>query len=526
MKRNLAIAMATMIILLGCSKPESYDLLVLNGKVYDGSGESYEVTDLGIVGDRIVKIGDLDGASASRVIDAEGLSVCPGFIDLHTHLESIEDFPRCENLIRQGITTSLGGPDGRSPWPFEAHLEELSQRGISINIGYLVGHNTVRRNVMGLADSDPTAEQLEEMKEQVATAMKAGAFGLSTGLKYLPGTFSKTSEVIELAKVASQYGGFYTSHLREEGLGLLPAVREAITIGREARIPIVLTHHKVIGKPNWGASVQSLGVVDSARNAGIDVMLDQYPYTASHTGISVLIQPWALEGGNDRFKERIADKALRERIKKEIVFNLINDRGGDDLRRVQLANVGWNHDLDGKTLYDWCLLDKLPPTLENGAELVIKAQSNGGANAIFHAIDDDDVKRIMRHPFTAVATDGSLSAPGRPPVHPRTYGTFPRVLARYVREEKVIPIEEAIRKMTSLPASRMGFKDRGMLKEGYFADIVIFDEDSIGDTNTYLEPHSYPTGIAYVIVNGAVTVENNALNDVSAGRVLRRPGTE
>lgn len=520
------IALFALMILGGCNQEEKFDVLVLNGKVYDGLGGNYEVTDIGIKDSRIVKIGQLDGASASTRIDAEGLSVCPGFIDLHSHLESINDFPRCENFVRQGVTTALGGPDGRGPWPFGEHLEALSKKGIPINVGYLVGHNVIRKNVMNLSDRRPTAEELGKMKIQVETAMQSGAFGISTGLKYLPGTFSETDELIELAKIAVQYGGFYSSHLRDEGSGLLPSVREAIMIGKEAGIPIVLTHHKVVGRPNWGASLRSLAMVDSARGAGVDVMLDQYPYGASYTGIQILIPSWALEGGNDRFKERIASKVLRDSLRNQIAFNLINDRGGNDLRRVQLCNVSWNRDLDGKTLFDWCLLEKIPPTFQNGAELVIRAQRNGGTDGIFHAMDEDDIKRIMRHPFTAIATDGFLTTPGSGPVHPRSYGTFPRVFAQYVRKEKILTIEEAIRKMTSLPASRMGLKDRGVLKEQYFADIVIFDEDSISDTNTFIRPHIYPSGIRYVIVNGQVTVENNFLEDVRAGKVLYGPGTK
>lgn len=510
--------------MVACGQPKEYDILIKGGTVYDGSGSPARVLDLGIRDGRIADLGDLGDAKAAKIIDANGLAVSPGFIDLHTHLEAIERFPRCESLVRQGITTALGGPDGGGPWPFDDHLKVLAEKGVPINVGFLVGHNVVRRNVMGLADREPTPEELDAMKDQVATAMKAGAFGLSTGLKYLPGTFAKTDEIIELSKVAAQYGGFYTSHLRDEGLGLLPAVKEALVIGREAGIPIVLTHHKVVGKPSWGSSVRSLAMVDSARNAGQDVMLDQYPYAASHTTIGILIPSWALEGGTERFKARVADKTLRDSIRNQIVDNLINDRGGNDLRRVQLCSVSWNHELDGKTLHDWCLEEKLEPTMENGAELVIRAQSNGRTQCIFHAMDEGDIKRIMRHPFAAVATDGSVTNPEGGLVHPRSYGTFPRVFSKYVRDEKVISMEEAVRKMTALPAARLGLTDRGMLRKGFFADLVVFDEQRIGDTNSYLEPHQYPEGISCVLVNGVVTVEGNAQHDVNAGRVLYGTG--
>lgn len=268
MKSRHALALVAWLILAGCTENETFDIVVLNGKVYDGTGKRYEVADIGIRDSRIVKIGKLDGVIALRGIDAQGLSVSPGFIDLHSHLESINDFPRCENFVRQGITTCLGGPDGWGPWPFKAAVDSLAEKGVPVNIGYLVGHNAIRKNVMGLSDRSPTEKELDAMKLQVATAMQGGAFGISTGLKYLPGAFSETNELIELAKVAAQHGGFYSSHLRDEGSQLLPSVEEAIRIGKEADIPILLTHHKVVGRPNWGTSVRSLAVVDSARQAG------------------------------------------------------------------------------------------------------------------------------------------------------------------------------------------------------------------------------------------------------------------
>lgn len=513
------------IVLAFCCKPaDRYDIVIVNGIVYDGTGQPGRKADVGIVDSRIVAIGDLSDATAGKIVDADGFAVAPGFIDLHAHLEAIDRYPHCENLIRQGVTTALGGPDGGGPSPFGSYLHALKESGVGINTAFLVGHNAVRRNVMGLANRDPSPDELAAMKVQVQTAMEEGAFGLSTGLKYLPGTFSKTEEVIALSAVAAAHGGFYTSHLRDEGLGLLQAVREAITIGREAKIPIVLTHHKVVGKPMWGASTKSLALVDSCRAAGQDVMLDQYPYTASRTGINILIPAWALEGGEAAFASRIADNVLLDSIRRQIVFNLENDRGGGDLRRIQLSNVSWDPSLNGKTLFDWCELQKLPPTLENGAELVIVAESRGDTRCIFHAMEEEDVKRILKHPWTAVASDGILTAPGSAHVHPRAYGTFPRVLARYVREESLLPLEEALRKMTSLPALRLGLTDRGRLSENYKADIVVFDPATIADRSTFADPHHYPQGIKYVLVNGKVVLEGETLSDVRAGEVLYGPG--
>jgi N-acyl-D-amino-acid deacylase len=356
----------------------------------------------------------------------------------------------------------------------------------------------------------------------VKEAMDAGAFGISTGLKYVPGSFSNVAEVIELAKVAATSKGIYTSHLREEGLGLLEAVEEAIMIGRAADIPIVLTHHKAIGKPMWGASVKTLAMVDSARAIGLDIMMDQYPYTASSTGISVLIPNWARAGGQEAFKKRLEDPATRAQIVDDIMFNIEFDRGGAQLDVVQFAFVSWKPDLNGKTLKDWAIERGLSPTFKNGAELVIEAQLNGGASCIFHAIHEDDVKRIMQHPMTMVASDGRLAYIGEGHPHPRAYGTFPRVLGYYVRELGVLDLQSALRKMTSIPAERLGLTDRGYLKEGMKADITIFNPETVIDKSTFVDPHHYPEGIEYVIVNGQVTIQEGVLTEKRGGRVLRK----
>ena len=506
-----------------CSEKEHYDLIIKGAIVYDGSGQAPIEGDIAITGNKIVKIGELEGAAATRVIDAQGLAVSPGFIDMHTHLEPIMEMPLAESHARQGATTALGGPDGGGPFPFGSYLDSLEKLNPGINTAFLVGHNTIRKNILGMEDRAPSDSELEEMKSQVQQAMDEGAFGISTGLKYLPGAFSEVEEVIELSKVAANSGGIYTSHLREEGLGLLEGVKEAIIIARDANIPVVLTHHKAIGVKMWGASSKTLAMVDSARNLGLDVMIDQYPYTASHTGISVLIPAWAMEGGAvDEFTRRTQDPVLRDSIKKGIIFNILNDRGGNDLRRVQFSRVKWNTDLEGKNLHDWAELEGMEPTVENGAELVIQAQINGGMNAIFHAMDENDVENIMKHPMTMVGSDGRLSTPGVGHPHPRAYGTFPRVLGLYVREKQLLPLETAINKMTGMPALRLGLKDRGFIKEGYYADIVIFDPKTIKDEATFEKPHQYPTGIPYVIINGTMAVDNGTFTGTAKGMVLRR----
>ena len=303
---------------------------------------------------------------------------------------------------------------------------------------------------------------------------------------------------------------------------MLEAVAEAINIGRLANIPVVLTHHKAIGTKMWGASVKTLAMVDSARQLGIDVMIDQYPYNASYTGIGVLIPSWAMAGGREEFKKRISNRKLKDSIKRGIIHNILYDRGGADLNRIQFALVDCKKDLEGTPLNDWVIEKKMEPTVENGAELVIEAQLNGGASCVYFAMDDADVERIMQHPQTMVASDGRLVSPGDGHPHPRWYGTFPRVLGVYVREKKILPLEVAIQKMTTMPADRLGLSERGRIKENTFADVVIFDPETVKDMATFQEPHQYPEGIDYVFVNGKLAVDKGVYQDIRSGKVLRK----
>lgn len=516
------------LITVSCQRAPKYDIIIRNGKIYDGSGNAARQTHMGIRNDMIVSLDVPSHATAKKIIDAKERVVAPGFIDIHAHLDPLDNLIRLshgESQIRQGVTTSFGGPDGRGVPPglgFKQFLDSLEKVGVGINVGFLTGHNKIRKAVMGLDNRAPTAEELTQMKQQVSQAMTEGAFGISTGLKYLPGNFSEVDEVIALSKEVAIKGGIYTSHLRDEGLEIMKAIREAISISKNADLPVVLTHHKVIGKPMWGKSVATLSLVDSARQKGLKILLDQYPYNASHTGISVLIPTWARAGGQAAFLERIADPKTNADITKQIIYNILNDRGGDDLRRIQFSRVRWNPELEGKTLYDWAIDRGMEPTLANGAKLVIEAQSNGGAGCIFHAMDETDVERIMQFPFTMIASDGRLSEPGVGHPHPRAYGTFPRVLGRYVREKKIVSLEEAIYKMTGFPAKTMGLADRGLLKEGMKADITIFDPKTVIDNATFTEPHQYPSGIDYVIVNGQLVVEQGKFTPIKAGKVLRK----
>ena len=520
-KNGLGLLLATFLVLTACSP--KYDLIIRNGQVIDGSGSEAFSADVAVKGDRIAKIKPALRGRAGRTVDAKGMVVSPGFVDVHAHLEPLPVLPAAESHLRMGVTTAVGGPDGSSPLSIGSYLDSLEKIGVGINTAYLIGHNAIRLEVLGMENRAPTPDELQRMEQYVEKAMQEGTFGLSTGLKYLPGAFAKTDEVVALARVAAEYGGVYTSHIREEGLGLLDAVDEVIQIAEETGITAVITHHKAIGQPMWGASKTTLAMVDSARARGLNVRIDQYPYTASHTGISVLIPAWAMESGRyTAFAKRCEDPVLRDSIKRGIIYNILNDRGGGDLKRIQFSSFNWKPELSGKTLYDWALAEGLEPTPENGAELVIQAQLHRGANCIYHAMSEDDVVRIMQHPVTMVASDGRITEFGKGHPHPRVYGTFPRVLGRYVREMKVLDLPTAIYKMSGLPASVFGIGGRGQLKEGYFADIVVFDPETIEDKATFEKPHQYPVGIDFVIVNGKVVLDEGTFRDLRAGKVLRK----
>ncbi len=529
MVRYITLALA--LLISGCAPRAAddagdWDLLITGGTIIDGTGAEGYSGDVAVRDGRIVRVSTtpLPAAQAARVIDATGLVVSPGFIDIHAHLDPLLSIPESESHVRQGVTTAFGNPDGGGPWNIGEYLGRVEETTVGMNVGFLIGHNSVRSEVMGRENRAPSAEELEAMRTLVRRGMEAGAFGLSTGLRYTPGFYSDTDEVVALSEVAAEYGGIYTSHLRDEGMQLFDGVGEAIEIGERAGIPVVLTHHKVVGAPMWGSSEQTLAMIDSARAAGIDVMADQYPYTATQTGLSILVPPWALAGGNSAFVERLEDPVLRDSIFDGIVWNIINDRGGNDLSRVQFAGVDWDPSLEGQTLHDWAVREGLASTPETGAELVIEAMRRGGARAIFHVLHEEDIERIMRHPNTAIASDGRLVRLGDGHPHPRWYGTFPRVLGEYTRERGVLTLEDAVRKMTSLPAERMGLTDRGRIAEGTWADLVVFDPETVVDRATFQEPHQYPDGIPYVIVNGVVTVDGGDFRDLRPGVVLRHDG--
>lgn len=505
--------------------PDQFDLIIRNGKIVDGSGNPWYEADVGIVDDRIVQIGNLANAQADASIDATGLIVAPGFIDPHTHaLRGIFDVPTAESSLLQGVTTLTEGNDGSSPWPIDAHYREIEALGISPNWSVFVGQGTIREQVIGTEDREATAAELQRMRTMVAEAMQQGALGISTGLFYVPGSFTPTEEVVELSRIAAQYNGIYISHMREEAAQLLDSVAETIRIGEQANIPVQITHHKVIGAGNWGTSVDSLRLVDEARSRGVDVTIDQYPYTASQTSITALVPQWAQEGGNAQLLARIDSQETRPVLKAAVVERILFDRGGGDPKNVFISRSTWNRNLEGKNLAELAIENGLEPSAENAAEVVFDIIKGGGATAVYHAIDSADIDRIMRHPTTAIGSDGPVGVFGEGAPHPRQYGTFARVLGHYVRERGVLTLEEAVRKMSSQTAQRLSIRDRGLLVQGYYADIAIFDAQTISDMSTFENPHQYAVGMKYVLVNGELVVAAGQHTGRRPGRILHGPG--
>jgi len=528
-----------------------YDVIIRNGRIVDGTGNPWYVADVGIKGDKVAAIGNLKGESAAREIDAPGLTVAPGFIDIHTH----SDFPllvdgKGDSHIRQGVTTNVIGncgisaaplteisrdyteatvresyPDFKIDWStMGEYLDRLEKRGVSVNVVPLVGQGTVRGSVMGYAEREPSPEEMKKMKELVRQAMLDGAFGLSSGLIYTPGCYAKTGELVELAKVAAVGGGSYNTHIRGENDTLLDAVAEAIEIGRRAKIPVEISHFKAMGRHMWGKSVESLRMVDEARAEGIDVTADQYPYNASATGLSAYLPPWSHVGGAKALTERLRDPEQRARIKRDILEGL---PGWISLHK----GVGWentlvtecrNHDLEGVSITE---IAKRYGKDDFDMAFDLLIENDGRVEVVYFTIGDEDIERIMKHQAIMVGSDSSAisiegpTATGKP--HPRTFGTFVRVLGHYAREKKTITLEQAVRKMTSFPAQKMRLYDRGVLRPGFVADVVVFDAETVVDVATYTDPFKYPKGIEYVFVNGQETVRKGTHLGIKAGRVLR-----
>ena len=534
---------------------QTYDVIIRGGHVIDGAGNPWIKADVGIREGRILRIGHLDSEQALRVIDATGQVVTPGFIDMHTHSE----YPllydgNAQSKIRQGVTTEVVG-EATSPGPIEGpavgqakemlrrynldltwntldgYFQRLSKTGTSVNVASYVSSCQVRYDVIGYENRPPSGEELEKMRQLVASTMEQGAFGLTNAIEATCG-YAKTDELIELAKVVSRYGGIYATHVRGEGDTILGSVREAIEIGEKANVPVEIFHLKVAGKNNWGRMPKVVVLIETARARGVDINANQYPYIAANHPMLPLLPPWALEGGVDKTMERLRDPQLRSRMKRDIENGM---RGWDD-NKVQQSG-GWqgvviggmqtekNAALAGKTLEELGTIRGKDPA---NAFFDLLIEEHGQVMCILFMMNEKDVQTALREPWLDIASDGSslssegLLAAGHP--HPRNYGTFPRILGHYVRDEKVLTLEDAVRRMTSLSAQRLGLKDRGLLREGYWADVVVFDPNRITDRATFSSPKQYPDGINYVLVNGHVVIDRGNHTGERPGVVLRGPG--
>jgi len=517
-----AFAASLALLAFSPAQPAPYDLLLRNGRIVDGTGSAWFAGDVAIRGDAIAAIAPRIEGPATRVIDLQGQVVAPGFIDIHTHARrGISEVPTADNYVRQGVTTVIEGPDGSSPLPLAPFLEQMERLQKSVNIASFVGQGSIRDAVVGNTNRKATPEEVQKMVGLVEQGMKDGALGMSTGLFYVPGTFTPTEEVIELAKAAGRLGGMHESHQRDDAAKLLDSVNETIAIGEKGHLPTQISHAKVVGVANWGRSADMLLLVDQARGRGVDVTIDQYPYTASSTSIaSALIPAWVLEGGRQATLARLKDSGSREKAKGGIAMMIRDERGGGDPKNVQFASCGFDPKLNGRTLADAIKQRGFEPTLERAAETTLWIVEQGGCQGIFHAMSEDDVVRIMQHPATMIASDGEVPAFGRGNPHPRSYGTFARVLGVYVREKHVLTLEDAVRRMTSFPAARMGLHDRGVLRPGMKADVTIFDPVRVRDVATFTAPHQYAEGFSFVLVNGQVVFEGSDMTAARPGRVL------
>ncbi|MCW3979163.1 MAG: D-aminoacylase [Candidatus Bathyarchaeota archaeon] len=521
-----------------------YDIIIEGGRVIDGSGNPWIKADVGVVAGRIEAVGRLAGAEAGKRVNAAGRVVAPGFIDIHSHSDyTVLIDPRVESKVRQGVTTEVVGNCGSSAAPMNTEVRAYRERymraslgedfefnwetmaeymalidasGASFNVVPMVGQGTIRQNVMGYENRDPTRSELEAMKGLVAEALEDGAWGMSTGLIYTPSTFAKTDEIVELAKVLKEHDGVYFSHIRGEGETLLEAVEEAVEIGGRAGVPVQIAHFKASGKAYWGRTKDSLRLVEEGRRKGVDVTFDQYPYVASSTGLSALMPHWAQEGGADRLLERLRDPEIRRKI-----------RDGPatvtrDWASVLIASAKNHPQHEGKTVAE---VAELEGKEEMDAVFDLLIAEDAQVAIVSFGMSEEDVRRVMRSPFGMVGSDGRAVAPrgvlGRGKPHPRYYGTFPRVIGHYVREG-VITLQEAVRKMTSAPAQRLGLRDRGLLREGFKADIAVFDPANVKDEATFVDPHRFASGIPYVFVNGTLVVDNGEHTGALPGKALRK----
>jgi N-acyl-D-amino-acid deacylase len=539
--------------LSACSTPAKYDVVIRHGTVYDGTGAAGKTADVAILDDRIAAIGDLAAERGREEVDATGLAVAPGFINMLSHSETalIED-GRSQGTLRQGVTLEVFGESSMGPlteqmkqdqmerqgdikfnivWnTLGGYLDHLVARGISTNVASFVSAATVRANEIGLDNRAPTADELERMRADVRTAMDEGAMGLTTALIYIPGVFAKTGELVELAKVASASGGMYISHMRSEGNRLLEAIDETLTIAREAKIRAEIYHLKESGESNWPKLDAVIAKIEGARKDGLDITADMYTYTAGSTGLDAAMPPWVQEGGYKAWAKRLQDPKIRDRVRREMTTpsdaweNLMAAAGGKGTLLVGFKNEALRI-YAGKTLEEVATL-RGKSVQDAAMDLVVEDGSR--VQVVYFLMSEDNVKRQIALPWVSFGSDASSMAPEgafiKTSTHPRAYGNFARLLGKYVREEHVIPMEEAIRRLTSFPAATLRIRERGKLETGFFADVVVFDPKTIADTSTYEKPHQYATGVKHVWVNGGQVIKDGGHTGEKPGRVVRGPG--
>jgi N-acyl-D-amino-acid deacylase len=541
----LAAAVGAVAALVAARTPDRFDLAVLGGQLVDGSGAPGFQADIGIRAGRIARIGRISRQAAASVLDARGRVVAPGFIDVHMHVEEeLAQRPGAESLVADGVTTIVTGNCGGSELRLADWFGRLAHRATAINVASLVGHNAVRRAVLGGANRSATPREMAEMEALLRRGLQEGAVGFSTGLIYPPGTFAPASEVTALARVAARFGGVYATHLRSENEKVFEAIAEAIAAARDAGLPLQISHFKVTSRRLRGSSTRMLEAVERARAQGLDVTLDQYPYTASSSGLEVLLPDWALEAGDEgartALRRRLAQPALRRRMALEMHHRIQRVLGRDHLDYAVVSRFAPDPSLEGKNLREIHrarrrpggrgaadgLRGEITTALELCAQGASRTEGAGacGVQMIYHVLDEGDVQRIFRHSLTMVARDGGLPELGVGKPHPRSYGTAARVLGRFVRELRLVPLEEAIRKMTSLPAQRFGFRDRGLLREGFQADLVVFDPRRVTDAATFEDPHRPSEGIDDVLVNGAPVRRGGRATGKRPGRILLGAG--
>ena len=510
----------------GVAVAQDYDIVIRGARVADGTGAPWFLADVAIKHGRIAAVGLPEQVTAKRVIDARGRVLAPGFIDVHTHAErrefrpGAEDLPDALNFLMDGVTTIVTGNCGHSAIDLAAWFRGVATGGIGPNMASLVGHGSIRRAVMGADNRPPTRPELIRMQELVRQAMRDGAFGLSTGLIYVPGTYADSAEIVALAKIAAHFGGLYSSHVRDEGNGVFKAIDEAAAIGREAGLRVQLSHLKLASKRLWGQSHDLLARIDALRREGVDIVADQYPYARASTQLETTLPAWALAGGIAKLKERLSDAATRSRIVAEMEQS-VREQGFTDYSFATVASCAFDPGLEGKTISEINRLRGRNATVSDEAATILELVPKGTMQMVLHWMSEQDVEQILRHPHTAVASDGYVIPFGTGVPHPRSYGTRARVLAEYVRSRHVLSLEDAVRRMTSLPARTFGFDDRGLVKVGFAADLVMFDPDQVRDASTFSQPHQYTRGFDYVFVNGVAVIEDGKHTRNRPGQVLR-----